>query len=280
MTSLGFKLFKDPDLNYTLVAGDLKIALNSISAQEQTVTVYFGAWDDYDPATKTYTRTKITLGDNDTLLWTLIRLVDDGQGGQIEEEAVEFVGEVAVTAPDEDNVISLAPNNHIANFYYTSDLDKKLSTVDDNILYCNFNVGEYQAGWSTSTNAEAGGFRLAKRDDNDSSVEIIMTREMRYGSGISHPDRFTTFNHGEDIPTDGWYVKDFWAYTYPNENDDTTQANDIIPRLRTLQSGVANALRMDITFRIPTGYVGSSQDFNFMMKILGLKNVLAEKVDL
>ena len=97
MTSLGFKLFKDPDLNYELVAGDLKIALNSISQQSQSVTVYFGAWDEYDPATKKFTRTKITLGGNDTFLWTLVRLVDDGQGGTVEEQAVEFVSNVSVT---------------------------------------------------------------------------------------------------------------------------------------------------------------------------------------
>jgi len=75
-------------------------------------------------------------------------------------------------------------------------------------------------------------------------------------------------------------VKDFWAYTYPNEDNDDVQANDIIPRLRTLQSGVGNKIRMDITFKIPDGYTGSGQDFNFMLKIFGLKNVLAEKVEL
>lgn len=280
MTSLGFKLFKDPDLNYELVAGDLKIALNSISQQQQTVTVYFGAWDSYDPATKTYTRTKITLGDNDTMLWTLVRLVDDGQGGTIEEQAVEFVDSVSVTSPDEDNVIELAPNNPVANFYYKDDIDKNITTIDDHTLYCNFNIGEFQYGWSTSTNAEAGGFRLAKRDPGDPQNEIIMTREMRYGTGVSHPDRFTTFDHGDDLPSDGWYVKDYWAYTYPNDNNDDVQSNDVIPRMRTLQSGVANRVRIDITFKIPDGYTGSGQDFNFMMKILGLKNVLAEKVEL
>ncbi len=280
MTSLGFKLFKDPDLNYELVAGDLKIALNSISQQQQTVTVYFGAWDAYDPATKTYTRTKITLGDNDTLLWTLVRLVDDGQGGTIEEQAVEFVDSVSVISPDEDNVIELVPNNPVANFYYEDELNKNITTVDNHTLYCNFNIGEFQYGWSTSTNAEAGGFRLAKRDPTDPANEIIMTREMRYGTGVTYPDRYTTFDHGDDLPTDGWYVKDYWAYTYPNIDNDDVQANDIIPRMRTLQSGVANKVRMDITFKIPDGYTGSGQDFNFMMKILGLKNVLAEKVEL
>jgi len=280
MTSLGFKLFRDPDLNYELVAGDLKIALNSISQQQQTVTVYFGAWDAYDPATKKYTRTKITLGENDTLLWTLVRLVDDGQGGTREEQAVEFVDSVAVTAPDEDDVIELSPNNPVANFYYNDDTDKRITTVDDYIMYSNFNVGEFKFGWSTSTNAEAGGFRIAKRDPNDPANEIIMTRKDRYGSSVTHPDRYTTFNHGDSLPTDGWYVKDFWAYTYPNEDDDEVQANDIIPRLRTLQSGVGNKLRIDITFKIPDGYTGSGQDFNFMLKIFGLKNVLAEKVEL
>jgi len=280
MTSLGFKLFKDPDLNYELVAGDLKIALNSISQQQQTVTVYFGAWDAYDPATKKYTRTKITLGDNDTLLWTLVRLVDDGQGGTREEQAVEFVDSVAVTAPDEDDVIELNPNNPVANFYYNDETDKRITTVDDYVMYCNFNIGEFKFGWSTSTNAEAGGFRIAKRDPNDPANEIIMTRKDRYGSSITHPDRYTTFNHGDSLPTDGWYVKDFWAYTYPNEDNDDVQANDIIPRLRTLQSGVGNKIRMDITFKIPDGYTGSGQDFNFMLKIFGLKNVLAEKVEL
>lgn len=280
MQSLGFKLFKDEDLNYELVAGDLKIALNSISQQSQTVTMYFGAWDAYDPATKTYTRTKITLGENDTFLWTLVRLVDDGQGGTVEQQAVEFVDSVSVTAPDEDNVIELHPNNRVANLYYVDDNDKRISDADDHTLYSFFNVGEFKHGWSTSSNADAGGFRLAKRDPNDPANEIIMTREMRYGAGVSHPDRFTTYDHGDDVPTDGWYVKDFWAYTYPNDGNDDTLANDIIPRLRTLQSGVPNKLRMDVTFRIPNGYTGSNEDFNFMMKVIGLKNVLVETIDL
>jgi len=282
MTSLGFKLFKDPDLNYELVAGDLKIALNSISQQSQSVTVYFGAWDEYDPATKKFTRTKITLGGNDTFLWTLVRLVDDGQGGTVEEQAVEFVSDVSVTAPEEDDVIELAPNNPVANFYYKNDSDKVLTDEDNHILYCNFNIGEFKYGWSTSSNVEAGGFRLAKRDPSDPANEIIMTREMRYGTGVDHPDRFTTFQHGDDLYpfTDGWYVKDFWAYTYPNDENDDLQANDVIPRMIALRSGVPNKVRMDITFKIPDGYTGSNQDFNFMLKVFGLKNVLVEKIEL
>jgi hypothetical protein len=50
--------------------------------------------------------------------------------------------------------------------------------------------------------------------------------------------------------------------------------------MRTLQSGVPNKVRMDITFRIPDGYTGANQDFNFMLKVFGLKNVLVEKVEL
>ena len=278
--TLGFKLFKDQDLNYPLAAGDIKVALDNISNREQTFTLYFGAWDEYDAATRKYTRTKITFGENDTLLWTLVRMIDDGTGNMVEQQAVEFVSAVFVTAPDEDDVTELSPNNPVANFYYNSETDNRVTTVDDHTLWCNFNVGEYKHGWSTSTNVEAGGFRLAKRDPNDPNVEIIMTREMRYGTGVSHPDRYTTFNHGDDLPTDGWYVKDFWAYTYPNEDNDDVLANDIIPRLRTLQSGVPNALRISITFRIPDGYTGSAQDFSFMFKILGLKNVLVEKIEL
>ncbi len=281
MTSLGFKLFKDPDLNYELVAGDLKIALNSISAQEEQVTAYFGAWDGYDPATKKFTRTKITLGENDTFLWTLVRLVDDGQGGTIEEQAVEFVSSVAITAPDEDNVIEISPNNNVANFYYNSELDKNLVDGDNHTLWGNFNIGEFKYGWSTSSNAGAGNFRLAKRDPGDPANEILMTREMRYGSGVSFPDRFALYDHGDDLPVSGdWYVKDFWAYTYPNTEDDDTLANDVIPRMRTLQSGVPNKVRFDITFAIPPGYTGSGQDFNFMLKVFGLKNVLVEKIEL
>jgi hypothetical protein len=280
MESLGFKLFKDPDLIFPLVAGDLKIALNAISQREQMVTVYFGAWDSYDASTKSYKRTKVTLGENDTLLWTLVRLVDDGTGNTVEEQAVEFVGSVAVTAPDEDNIIELNPNNPVANFYYKDSSDYKVTTVDEHTLWCNFNIGEYKFGWSTSTNEAAGGFRLAKRDPNDPANEIIMTREMRYGNGIDHPDRYTTFSHGDDLPTDGWYVKDFWAYTYPNGDNDDVQENDIIPRLRTLQSGVANAIRIDILFRIPDGYTGTGQDFSFRLKVFGLKNVLVETVEL
>ncbi len=280
MTSLGFKLFKDPDLNYELVAGDLKIALNSISQQTQTVTVYFGAWDDYDPALKKYTRTKITLGENDTFLWTLVRMVDDGQGGQIEEQAVNFVSDVSVISPDEDDVTDLNPNNNIANFYYVDGTDNHTSTTNDHTLQANFNIGEFKYGWSTAGNVTAGAYRLAKRDPMDINNEIIMTREIFYGGHPTHEDRFMLFNHGDDIPADDWYVKDFWAYTYPNANDDVTQANDIIPRMKTLQSGVANKVRMDITFGIPSGYTGSNQDFNFRLKVFGLKNVLVEKVEL
>ncbi len=280
MTSLGFKLFKDPDLNYELVAGDLKIALNSISQQEQSVAVYFGAWDEYDPATKKFTRTKITLGENDTFLWTLVRNVDDGQGGTVEEQAVEFVSSIAITAPDEDNVIELDPNNSIANFFYVDENVKNVTSTEEHTLYCNFNIGEFKYGWSTSSNVEAGGFRLAKRDPGDPANEIIMTREMRYGTGVAHGDRFTTYDHGDDLPIDDWYVKDFWAYTYIEEETDDTLANDIIPRMMTLQSGVPNKIRMDVTFKIPDGYTGSNQDFNFMLKVFGLKNVLVEKIEL
>ncbi len=280
MQALGFKLFKDPDLNYELVAGDLKIALNSISAKTTQVTAYFGAWDAFDPATKKFTRTKLTLGENDTFLWTLVRLVDDGQGGTVEEQAVEFVSEVSITSPDEDNVIELLPNRPIGNFYYKDDSDKNVTDGDNHTLYSNFNTGEFKFGWSTSSNVDAGKFRVAKRDPGDPANEIIMTREMRYGSGIDHPDRFALYDHGEDLPIDSWYIKDFWAYTYPNEENDDVLANDIIPRMITLQSGVPNKVRFDITFAIPTGYSGSGQDFNFMLKVFGLHNVLVEKIEL
>jgi len=280
MSSLGFGVYKDPDLNYLLAAGDIKVALNSISQQSQSFTFYFGALDAYDAATKTFTRKRITFGENDSLLWTFVRLIDDGQGGTIEVPAVDFVSNVSVTAPDEDNVIALAPNNPVANFYYNSETDKKLTTVDDYKLVGMFNVGEHKFGWSTSTNAEAGGFRLAKRDPNDPANEIIMTREMRYGSGASNKDRYTTFNHGDTLPTDGWYVKDFWAYTYPNADNDDTQENDIIPRLRTLQSGEANALRFDVTFSLPSGSGGVGQDYSYMFKTLPIRNALYEEVQI
>ena len=280
MQSLGFKLFKDPDLNYELVSGDLKVALNTRNQPSQTLTVYLGAWDEYDPATQKYTRTKLTLGDNDTMLWTLVRLIDNGQGGTMEQLAVEFVKAVAVTVPDEDDVSDLIPNNHVANFFYTSEADKNLSSGGDNILYGYFNVGEYKYGWSTSTNVEAGGFRLAKRDPADIANEIIMTRKDVYGVVGTHmDDRFMTYNHGDVIPA-GWYVKDFWAYTYADPDNNDTTSNDVIPRLRTLQSGIPNKVRLDVTLEIPAGYTGGGQDFNFMFRVYGLKNVLIEKVEL
>ena len=280
MNTLGFKIFKDPDLSYEMAAGDAKIALNSISQKEQTITVYLGAWDDYDAATRKHTRKKITLEETDTLLWTLIRLVDDGQGGTVEVPAVDYVKEVSVTAPDEDNVITLSPNNPVANFFYVSEANKALTSADNYILWGTFNVGSFKHGWSTATNAEAGGFRLAKRDPNDVANEIIMTREMRYGSGVTHADRFTTYDQGDQLPTDGWYVKDFWAYTYPNEDNDDLQENDIIPRIRTIQSGIPNAIRMDITFSLPDGATGTSVDFNYMLKTLPLKNLLYDEIEL
>ena len=276
MERFGFKLFKDPDLNYELVAGDVKIALNSVNQQEQTVTVYFGAWDQYDPAKQKSIRTKLTLSPNDTLLWTLVRLVDDGDGGLKEIPAVEFVKSVKVTAPDEEDLISLNPNNHVANFFYIDDDNKKLSDDGDDVIWGFFNVGEYKFGWSTSTNVEAGYFRAAKRDDDDSSKEIIMTRKDVYGDDDDHPDRFMLWSHGDRLPH-GWYIKDFWAYTYPNDDDDDTQANDIIPRLKTISTGVGNAIRFDVTFYIPENYTGDSQDLSFKFKILGLQNVLVEQ---
>ena len=280
MQSLGFKLFKDPDLNYELVSGDLKIALNTRNQPSQTLAIYLGAWDEYDPATQKYTRTKLTLGDNDTMLWTLVRLVDDGQGGTNEELAVEFVKEVGVIVPDEDDVSELEPNNPVANFYYTSSADYVLSTATANILYGYFNVGEYKFGWSTSTNIEAGGYRLAKRDPGDETNELVMTRKDVYGvTGTAMDDRFMTYDHGDIIP-DGWYVKDFWAYTYDDEATNEVTSNDIIPRMRTLQSGIPNAVRLDVTLEIPAGYTGGGQDFNFLFKVFGLQNVLIEKVEL
>lgn len=280
MDTLGFKLFKDPDLTYELAAGDAKVALNSISQKEQTITVYFGAWDEYDAATKKFTRKKITLEENDTFLWTLIREIDDGQGGTVEVPAVDYVKEVSVTAPDEDNVIELSPNNPVSNFYYKSNTNKNLTSTENYTLWGNFNVGSFKHGWSTATNAEAGGFRLAKRDPNDPANEIIMTREMRYGSSVTHPDRFTTFNHGDELPTDGWYTKDFWAYTYPNDDNDDLQSNDVIPRIRTIQSGVANKIRMDITFALPEGASGTGVDFNYILYALPIENSLYDQIQL
>lgn len=280
MTTLGFKLFKDPDLTYELAAGDAKVALNSISQKEQTITVYFGAWDDYDAATKKFTRKKITLEENDSFLWTLVREVDDGQGGTVEVPAVDYVKAVNVIAPDEENLIELSPNNPVANFYYNSESDKHLTSGDDYILWGMFNTGGYKHGWSTATNEEAGGFRLAKRDPDDPANEIVMTREMRYGSGVTHPDRYTTFDHGDTLPTDNWYVKDFWAYTYPNEDNDDLQANDIIPKVNTIQSGVANKIRMDITFALPDGASGTGVDFNYILYTLPIKNSLYNEIEL
>jgi len=280
MRTLGFKLFKDPDLNYELAAGDAKVALNSISQREQTITLYLGAWDDYDAATRKHTRKKITFEESDTLLWTLVREVDDGQGGVVTVPAVDYVKAVSVTAPDEDNVIELSPNNKVANFYYNNDADKHLTSSEEYTLWGMFGVGEFKHGWSTATNVEAGGFRLAKRDPNDPANEIIMTREMRYGSGATFPDRFTTFNHGDDLPTDGWYVKDFWAYTYPNEDDDDLQSNDVIPRLRTLQSGIPNRIRIDITFALPDGASGTGVDFNYMLETLPIRDSLYDTFEL
>ena len=279
MKEFGFKLYKDPDLNYELVAGDLKVALNSVNKQQQIVTVYLGGIDDYDPATQKYIRTKLTLQDNDTLLWTLIKMADDGNGNQIEVPAVDFVKSVKVTGTNEDDVTELHPNNVVANFYYIDEDHKKLSTNDDNILWSNFNVGEYKYGWSTSTNEDAGHFRLAKRDPDDASKEIIMTRRDVYGDDDAHPDRFMLWSHGDKIPS-GWYVKDFWAYTYVSDDNDDVKANDIIPRLRSMSTGVGNATRFDITFYIPANYTGSTQDIQFYFKIYGLKNVLVEKIDI
>jgi hypothetical protein len=191
-----------------------------------------------------------------------------------------LVKEVNVTCPDEDNVIELSPNNPVANFYYVSEADKKVTAVEDYTLWGNFNVGSFKHGWSTATNAEAGGFRLAKRDPNDPAVEIIMTREMRYGSGVTHSDRFTTYAQGDELPTDGWYVKDFWAYTYPNEENDDLQENDIIPRARTIQSGIANKIRIDITFALPEGASGTGLDFNYILLALPIKNSLYDRIEL
>lgn len=277
METLGFKLFKDPALTYELSAGDAQLSLNSINNQEQTITIYLGAWDGYDAATHTYTRKRITFQGNDTLLWTIVRFVDDGQGGTIPIPAVDLVKEVRVIAPDEDNVIALEPNTPVANFYYNSEVDKNITSANDNILWGMFGVGEHKFGWSTATNEEAGGFRLAKRDPNDPSIEIIMTREMRYGSGVAYEDRFTTYQHGESLPTDGWYVKDFWAYTYPNDNNDDLQENDIIARLITLQSGVPNKLQIDITFALPQGASGAGVDFAYKIAMQPIVDVLYEE---
>ena len=279
MREFGFKLYKDPDLIYELVAGDLKVSINSVNAQEQTVTFYLGGIDDYDPATRKYKRKKLTLAPGDTMLWSLVKRVDDGTGNLIDVPAVEFVKSVKVTAPDEEDLTELTPNNPIGNFYYRGENDYKLSQPGDDIFWCNFNVGEYKFGWSTSTNEEAGFFRAAKRDPNDPSHEIIMTRRDVYGDSDPHPDRYMLWSHGDRIPH-GWYIKDFWAYTYPNEDNDEVQANDIIPRLKSLSTGPANAIRFDITFYLPPNYSGEIQDIQFYVKIFGLKNVLLEEIEI
>jgi len=276
---LGFKLFKDPDLNYPLVAGDITVSLNSVNQQEQTITVYFGAWDDFDPATQKYTRKKITLAPDDTLLWTLVKYVDDGQGNTIEVPSIEFVKDVKVTAPDKEDLFEVHPLNPIGNFYYLDSQNYKVSEEGDGIFWCNFNVGDYKFGWSTSTNEEAGFFRAAKRDPDNPDNEIIMTRRDVYGDDDPHPDRFMLWKNGDRIPH-GWYIKDFWAYTYTDDDSDNVQANDIVPRLKTLQSGVGNALKMDITFYIPPSYTGTSQDIQFSIKIFGPKNALVERIEI
>jgi hypothetical protein len=276
LTDYGFKLFKDPDLNYELVAGDIKIALNSVNQQEQTVTFYLGGWDDYDPATQKYTRTKITLAEGDTLLWTLVRPTDDGNGNIVYKPFTEFVKSVKVTAPDEEDLTEIHPQNPVGNFYYNNEEDYHLSQDGDDVFWCNFNVGEYKFGWSTSTNEEAGFFRAAKRDPDDPTKEIIMTRRDIYGDGDPHPDRFMLWKNGDRIPH-GWYIKDFWAYTYPNDDNDDVQANDIVPRLKSFSTGVANAIRFDVTFYIPPNYTGSTQDLQFYFKILDIKNALVER---
>jgi len=275
----GFKLFKDPDLNYELVAGDIKVALNSVNQQEQTVTFYLGGWDDYDPATQKYTRTKITLANKDTLLWTLVKPIDDGKGGVVYQPFIKFVKSVKVTSNDEEDLDEILPQNPVGNFYYNDSSDNKLSTEGDDVFWCNFNVGDYKYGWSTSTNEDAGFFRAAKRDSNDVTKEIIMTRKDVYGDNDPHPNRYMLWSNGDRIPH-GWYIKDYWAYTYPDEKDDNIQANDIVPRLKSMSTGVANAIRFDVTFYIPPSYTGSTQDLQFYFKILDIKNALVEKAQI
>jgi hypothetical protein len=268
MQSFGFKLFHDAGLQYPVSQGTATITLSQVDTGNSVKTFYFGAIDDYDNQNNSYIRKKITYSSNDTLLWQVMKYVDDGAGGQVLVHANEFVKSVSVTAPDEQNVVELTPDAPVANFYYKSDSNKKLSTTTDSVLWCNYGVGEYKFGWSTSTNESAGGFRLAKRDDNDTANEIIMTREFVYGSSDAHKDRFMLYSNGDAIPA-GWYVKDFWAYTYPNADDDETQENDVIAKLNSLESGVANALRYDVEFYLPPGYEGGTEDIVFIFGALG-----------
>jgi len=268
MQSFGFGLYHDAGLQYPVSQGSATITLSQVDTGNSLKTFYFGAIDDYDNMNNSYIRKKITYAQDDTLLWQIMRYVDDGSGGQKLVHANEFVKNVAVTAPDEQNLIEISPDAPVANFYYKSDDDKHLSTSSDNILQCNYGVGEYKSGWSTSTNAAAGGFRLAKRDENNTANEIIMTREDVYGSSDEHKDRFMIYQNLDAIP-EGWYVKDFWAYTYPNADDDQTQANDIIAKLNSLESGVANALRFDVEFHLPAGYSGGTEDIVFIFGALG-----------
>ncbi|MDF1879543.1 hypothetical protein JHD46_07835 [Sulfurimonas sp. SAG-AH-194-C20] len=280
MQSKGFKFFSDPDLNYALSAGDIKVSLNEIQNSEQTITFYFGAWDDYDSSTQTFTRKILTFGDKNTLLWGFYRLLDDGQGGTISKIDNSLVKEVAVTAPFETNVTEIAPATNIANFFYNDASDKHITSTTDYTLNVLFGCGEHKYGWSSATNVEAGGFRLAKRDPNNVANEIIMTREMRYGSAINNKDRYTTFNAGDALPTDGWYVKDFWAYTYPNEVNDDTVANDVISKLEQIKSGVPNAIRFDVTFALPTGNSDVEIDFAFTISTAPVGRVAYDEISL
>lgn len=268
MQSFGFKLFHDAGLQYPVSQGTATITLSQVDTGNSVKTFYFGAIDDYDNQSNSYIRKKITYGPEDTMLWQIMRNVDDGAGGTKLVHANEFIKSVAVTAPDEQNVTILNPDAPIANFFYKDATNNYLSTSADSIIQSNYGVGEYKFGWSTSTNVEAGGFRLAKRDPADQANEIIMTREVVYGSGDPHKDRFITYQNGDAIPS-GWYVKDFWAYTYPNVNDDTVQENDVIAKLNSLESGVANALRFDIEFFLPPGYNGGTEDIPFIFGALG-----------
>ena len=268
MQSFGFKLFHDAGLQYPVSQGTATITLSQVDTGNSIKTFYFGSIDDYDNTNNSYIRKKITYGAEDSFLWQVMRNVDDGAGGTTLVHANEFIKSVAVTAPDEQNLIELNPDAPVANFFYVSDANFKLSTTGDSVLKCNFGVGEYKFGWSTSTNTEAGGFRLAKRDSGNTANEIIMTRESVYGATDPHKDRFMLYQNGDAIPT-GWYVKDFWSYTYPNAGDDVTQSNDVIAKLNTLESGVANALRFDIEFYLPEGYSGGTEDIVFVFGALG-----------
>lgn len=253
MQSKGFKFFSDPDLNYPISAGDIKVSINEIQNATQQVTFYLGAWDDFDSSTQKYTRKVLTLGATNTLLWGLYLLLDDGMGGTTMQLKNDVVQSVSVTAPNEVNVAEIEPAANIANFYYNSETDKHVTSTTDYNLAVRFGCGEHKYGWSSATNTEAGGFRLAKRDPANPANEIVMTREMRYGSSIDHPDRYTVFEPLDDLPTDGWYVKDFWAYTYPNETNDDTVPNSVISKITKIESGVENAIRFDIVFALPQG---------------------------